>query len=368
MNAGVNSFPGDEVMLDLPVDILCSYFYFRNVDMATVQSWGTRIIGDSGAFSAFTSGSEVDREEFHEWADRWSDSLFWVASLDVIGDPEGTRANWEAARRDGLSLVPTLHYGASTDALGWYVEQGADLIGLGGMVPYSSEPDRLMRWLVPMFKWVRDHAPHVRFHGWGISHPRLVDRLPWWSTDSSGFSSVFRFGTLRLWLPHRERFVSVPMDGQHLRRHDRTLREVYGVRDWRHLSVSTPANRRHVGRVAYRSVQLYARWLQKRQQVTPPPSLTSRLTQGSGSGDLGPSYVAAANLQDMVMNPDGSCKAPEVGPAQETAMGRAGSAQFEMINPDGSCRPPAGPRQVGALGWADSQVTKAISPNDQGAP
>lgn len=401
MTIPINSYPGDETELDVPTDILCSFFYFSNIDLGEMRRWGTRIIGDSGAFSAFTSGTPVDREEFHAWAHQWREDLLWVASLDKIGDAAGTRENWLAARRDGLELVPTLHYGASTSELAWYVEEGASLIGLGGMVPFSGEPDRLMRWLIPLFKWVRDHAPDVRFHGWGISHPRLVDRLPWWSTDSSGFSSAFRFGTLRLWLPQSSKFTSVSLDGHQLRKHARTLQEFYGVRDWRKVSVSTQATRRALGRVAYKAVQLYAAWLQSRQQVTPPaillpalrrdaelfgPWLSSKpsepLQAGAPAGmtstlplgpiaagkDVsearGPLCVAAAGGNDLVMNPDGGFSAPNLGPIQSSVLGNPWAAQVAGIRPVPEVR---GPRSVGTVGGPGTQVMKAVDPDAFGA-
>lgn len=267
--------PDDAVTLDDPTDILCSYHYFSEVDVAQVQGWGTRIIGDSGAFSAETSGKPIDREQFHAWAERWRDNLWWTASLDVIGNPTETRRNWQAALGDGLNLVPTIHYGATTADLDWYVERGVDFIGLGGMVAYTAEKARLMRWLIPIFRHVRDHAPHVRFHGWGVSHPEMLDKLPFYSTDSSGFSSVFRFGTLRLWDVDRARFVGVNLDGRELARYSRLLREHYGI-DWRKVAVSTPETRRDLGRVAIKAVQHYGRWLRARQQVTPPESLADR--------------------------------------------------------------------------------------------
>lgn len=262
--------PGDATVLDAPVDILCSYHYFSSIDMANIHSWGTRIIGDSGAYSAHSTGAEIDREDFHAWADKWSDNLFWVGSLDVIGDAEGSKLNWKAAQADGLNLVPTVHFGAEPQALDWYVEQGVDFMGLGGMVPYASEHKKLMRWLLTMFRHARDHHPHLRFHGWGISHPLLVDNLPFWSTDSSGFSGAFRFGHMRLFDPARGRFVSADLDGRSMARHARLLSEHYGVSDWRTVAVSEPRNRREVGRVALRAVQIYAGWLAKRQRVAPP--------------------------------------------------------------------------------------------------
>lgn len=328
--------PGDVTVLDVPTDILCSYHYFHAIDMAKIQEWGTRIIGDSGAFSAMSGGSPVDREEFHAWADRWRDALFWTAALDVIGDAEASYQNWIAARRDGLELVPTLHYGESTAALDRFAEEGATLIGLGGMVPYSSEKDRLMRWCLQMHRHARDHHPHVRFHGWGISHPFLVDNLPWWSTDSSGFSSCFRFGTLRLWDPRKGRFFGVDLNGRDLAKHARLLRETYNV-DWKLISRSTSENRRPLGRVALRSVQLYASWLQKRQRVTAPALLEGKLT----------------------------------GPLQVGAMGESTGAPGAVIHPEGrliskiaeGAGHQAGPQAVAAMEAPEMQPVKALNPS-----
>ena len=60
--------PDDPTRLDVPTDILCSFHYFGDIDMGAMRSWGTRIIGDSGAFSAMSLGKPIEREVFH--ADR----------------------------------------------------------------------------------------------------------------------------------------------------------------------------------------------------------------------------------------------------------------------------------------------------------
>lgn len=293
--------------------------------MGHVQSWGTRIIGDSGAYSAMSLGKPIEREEFHEWAHRWKDALLWTASLDVIGDAEGTYENWQAARRDGLELVPTVHYGEGTAQLDRFAEEGATLIGLGGMVPYSSEKDRLMRWCLKMHRHARDHHPQVRFHGWGISHPYLMDNLPWWSADSSGFSSCFRFGTLRLWLPRRSRFVSVDLNGRDLARYAKPLRDLYNV-DWKLISESKSENRRPLGRVALRSVQLYAQWLQKRQIVTAPALLAGKLHGPMSVGAMIPS------AQGQAITPDGRAIGAQ-GPRPTVAHGSGSSSPGSLLSP-----------------------------------
>ena len=363
--------PDDPTRLDVPTDILCSFHYFGDIDMGAMRSWGTRIIGDSGAFSAMSTGKPIEREVFHAWADRWRDDLLWVAALDVIGDAEASYQNWQAARRDGLELVPTIHYGEGTAQLDRFAEEGATLIGLGGMVPYSSEKDRLMRWCLMMHRHARDHHPQVRFHGWGISHPYLVDNLPWWSTDSSGFSSCFRFGTLRLWEPRRGRFVGVDLNGRDLARHARLLREVYGI-DWRVVAESKSENRRELGRVAIRSVQLYAAWLQKRQAVTPPALLMPKLEGG------GPLQVAAMGAPAMqpskAISPDGG-QPPLLGPLQSAAWGEATGSNGPAIHPEGRLISRVheaamngggrvvGPLSVAAMGSSGSGQSEGITPD-----
>lgn len=372
----VNACPDDVTMLDTPVDILCSYHYFKDVDMGAIASWGCRTIGDSGAFSAMSTGAPIDREEFHRWAARWERDLFWTAALDVIGDQQATQRNWQAAQDDGLNLVPTVHYGSAPTALDWYVDRGVDFIGLGGMVGFSSEADRLMRWLIPMFKRVRDNYPHVRFHGWGISHPLLMDSLPWWSADSSGFASAFRFGTLRLFLPRQGKFVQVDLNGRDLAKYRNVLARYYGIEDWTTAAVSTPETRRVVGRLALRAVQLYGQWLRARQQVSAPASLRARLTAGPL---LAGAMAYPGTAQNLAIEP--------AGPLTVGAAGTADGSQLRSLNPDGETGPLTaaaaaggdkqlrsrglhptldGPHSIAALGAPAMQPSRALSPsNDQ---
>lgn len=337
--------PGDATILNAPVDILTSFFYYRDVNMAEMKSWGTRIIGDSGAFSAMSMGTPIDRDEFHAWAKKWKDTLYWTAALDMIGDPKGTYANWKAAQREGLDLVPTIHYGEPPEMMNQYVDQGVNFLGLGGMVPYKSEPKRLMRWCLSMHIYARDNFPDVRFHGWGTTHSTLVDGLPWWSVDSSGFASAFRFGTMKLFDPQVGRTRSVPLDGKSIAKHARLLRSSYGT-DWRAISVSKPANRREVARVAIRSQQLHAEWLQRRRAVTPPPRF-----QGEERGPL----LAAAfarNEAEYGTNPSGgilSSKGPKIAVADPN---------HDWADPS------KGPLVSSALGSPQMQPHRSIDPGD----
>jgi len=289
------SFPEREgdVPLELPVNVLASYHFYRRSNMQEMASWGLRIIGDSGAYSAAVAGARIELEAYAEWVKRWESSLHWAASLDVIGDPEGTWRNWRALTALGVRTVPTLHYPHDPRGLDRLVEAGADFIGLGGMVPYKSEPQRLLRWSAAVMRYARDNHPHVRFHGWGVTHPQLLLNLPWWSVDSSGYASAYMYGRLILWDPEKARRITVPVgkEGRAVAAHARLLSNHYGLDDWRRIEVSNAATRRDLVRVSIRSLQLMEKFMTRRWGVTPPASLAH--------ADRGPNVHAALGAPSM---------------------------------------------------------------------
>lgn len=231
-------------MIPPPRNILVSYHYFRRYNLDKLA--GMRIIGDSGAFSAKSQGAEVTLPELAAWGKRWQHRLCWLASLDVIGDAAGSRRNWhQLVDVHGLQAVPTIHFGGDPSLMDYYAERGVDFIGLGGMVgkPTASQ----LRWLVSCFRYARDNHPQVRFHGWGVSHLKIM-RLPFFSVDSSGWSGSYRYGRMTLRDPTRPgHSVSVRMDGRGTYTPEiaTLLREHYGVSPSQ-VSTSGPHNRKLV--------------------------------------------------------------------------------------------------------------------------
>lgn len=234
-------------MIAPPRNVLCSFHYFKDYDLDRLPH--LRIIGDSGAFSAASQGATITTSDLAAWAHQWRHRLAWVASLDVIGDERATRRNWQdMVEGHGIPGVPTVHFGADPTAVDWYVDQGVDFIGLGGMVGRSTNMQ--MRWLIPMFRHARDRHPHLRFHGWGVTADKLM-HLPFFSVDSSGWTQAVRFGRLVLRDPKSPRDYPVALDGRDAYRPEvaRLLREAYGV-SFTDATVSTSANRDVIVRLA----------------------------------------------------------------------------------------------------------------------
>jgi hypothetical protein len=260
------------VNITYPVDALVSYHYYRDdADMAALANSGRlRMIGDSGAFSAYSQGAEITLDEYAAWARRWRSHLFWVASLDVLYDPQASLGNWRALRdRHGMVTVPTVHLGSPPQLLDTYAAEGVDFIGLGGMV--GKPQPAVFRWSLHLIRYARDHHPGMRFHAWGLAGRQFLDRLPVYSADSSGIvGQAFRYAQLRLFDPVTGRDIKVRLDGSNqIMRHGPLLRNVYGV-DPADIRTSHAGNRFILIRLLAASAQQYGLWLQKRHRVSPP--------------------------------------------------------------------------------------------------
>ena len=252
-----------------PVSGLVSYHYYKRHDIGEMRNWGLRLIGDSGAFSSQSQGVEIDIEEFAGWGEKWRGDLAWLASLDVIGDAKASWTNYQFLRKQNLEAIPTIHYGCDPKEMDRYAAEGVDFMGLGGMVGRKSEQDRLLRWTLNVFRYARDNHPQMRFHGWGVTHNKLIMSLPWYSVDSSGFSAAWRFGRLALFNPQIGKSTNINLNGKDAYKHADLLQNIYGVAPGE-ICVSNSSNRRTLVRLSVASVQRMEDFLRKRHSVTAP--------------------------------------------------------------------------------------------------
>lgn len=255
-----------------PVDALTSYHYYRRDEgmLRLITTGRLRIIGDSGAFSAATQNVPIDIAEYAAWCRQWKDHLFWMASLDVIGDPATSLANWRILRdRYGLATVPTIHLGTDQRWLDAYARDGVDFVGLGGMV--GKPQPVILRWCVHVLRYARHHHPQMRFHAWGQASRKFLDSVPVYSADSSGiFGEAYRYALLRIFDPTTGRDHKIKLDGStDVIRIGGMLRRWYGV-DPNEIRTSHSGNRAILIQLATASTQLYATWLQRRHNVSTP--------------------------------------------------------------------------------------------------
>lgn len=151
---------------------------------------------DSGAFSAWSQGVEIDIQEYIQFIKDHQDIIDVYANLDVIGEAEGTYQNQKIMENAGLNPMPVFHQGEPEKYLRRYLRNNS-YIGLGGMVGTSAIS--LSPWLDRLFsEYLTDSQgfPKVKVHGFGLTSLKLMLRYPWYSVDSTSWVTTSRMGSI----------------------------------------------------------------------------------------------------------------------------------------------------------------------------
>lgn len=177
---------GERVARNSVENYLESYHYIGRGGYADrIERDGVKVFLDSGAFSSFTKGVEVDLPAYCDFIHRRGAIIEEASVLDSINDHRGTFVNQQAMERLGTHPLPCYHYGEPEEVLDWYVKH-YEYVTIGGMVPISTP--QLKLWLDRIWEehlTLPDGTPKVRVHGFGLTSLPLMMRYPWYSVDSS---------------------------------------------------------------------------------------------------------------------------------------------------------------------------------------
>lgn len=193
----------EKYVVDHLPHLLESYHYIHKESFVNaIREKGDLIFLDSGAFSAYTLGIDLDITAYCDYIKRNSDiirvdeGIMMASVLDGIGDPQLTYENQMEMERQGVRPLPCFHAGEDERYLEWYVKN-YEYITLGGMVGSSTK--QLMIWLDRMWdKYLTDGSgnPRLKVHGFGITSIPIMERYPWWSCDSSSWIQSAAYGSV----------------------------------------------------------------------------------------------------------------------------------------------------------------------------
>lgn len=156
---------------------------------------------DSGAFSAYTQGIEIDIQEYIKFIQTHINLIEVYANLDKIHltdknlSASQTWQNQMVMEKAGLKPLPVFHYGEDEKWLKRYIGRGYEYIALGGMVKTSN----LISWLDHIWKtYLTDSSgiPIIKVHGFGLTSHLLMFRYPWYSVDSTSWVVTGRLGSI----------------------------------------------------------------------------------------------------------------------------------------------------------------------------
>jgi hypothetical protein len=174
--------------------ILLSYHYHANPRIIrTLAAAGVRIMIDSGAFSAHTTGVTIDVERYIDFLHEVQDVVDCYFTLDVIGSRDGTLANTRRIKDAGLSPIH-IWQGYDWKWSGWD-DHFADepYVALGGIVALSrlKTSSHFKERFVNGF--INRVGPHQKSHLLGYT-PKHWRQLDVDSLDASTWIAPSRYG------------------------------------------------------------------------------------------------------------------------------------------------------------------------------
>lgn len=161
---------------------------------------------DSGAYSAFSQGVEIDINEYIDFIKKHEHLLDVYVNLDVIGTKskgptkqtaEDTLRNQKIMEKAGLNPMPVFHRGEPVEYLIDYIEN-YDYIGLG-MGRAIGNMGQIYLWLDRIFSQHicdAEGMPKTKVHGFGMTSLKLMMRYPWYSVDSTSWVITGRVGSI----------------------------------------------------------------------------------------------------------------------------------------------------------------------------
>lgn len=206
---------------DLKFNALFSYAFQQGVDYYhDNEMFRGKLFIDSGAFTAWTRGKEINVDEYIDWINKRSDFIDLYGQVDVIsgnresGDlptMEEVRIAAEKTWENYLYMYPkmnkpegllyTFHVGEPIEflarALEWKDDKGEHMkyIALGGMVGKSA--DVRYRFLEQCFDTIRKSSnPDVKVHAFGMTDFDLLEKFPITSADSTSWIMVGAMGNI----------------------------------------------------------------------------------------------------------------------------------------------------------------------------
>jgi len=191
--------------------LLVSYVYLQqflnNKHRYHYRDW----VMDSGAFSAFNSGTEIRLQDYIDCCKRLlveDPTLTEVFALDVIGYEKESLRNTEEMWRQGVQAIPCFHYGEPWEFL-LHISKNYPKIALGGLVGQKvTERDK---WIGQCFAriWPK------RIHGFGLSGEETLMKFPFHSVDATNWEiGPCKYG---VWRAFGKQRVSVRGSQQNLR-------------------------------------------------------------------------------------------------------------------------------------------------------
>lgn len=177
-------------------NILISYAYLDEqriefLSKKLTQGVQFRFLLDSGAFTAANAGKVITLDQYQKFLSAMPVKPWRYFALDVVGDEARTMANYREMLANGFNPIPIFTAGSDPKIIDELYET-SDVVGFGGLVGQASDSK----------KYIQNIMARVgtrRCHWLGFTSMDYIKHYRPYMCDSSGFSSLKRFGVLQLY-------------------------------------------------------------------------------------------------------------------------------------------------------------------------
>lgn len=169
------------------------------------------VLLDSGAFSAWNSGTEIDLDLYIQYCLDNLTNFEYFVNLDCLpGSPNKpvTQAMIRSSASQGWSnylrmvnagvpkdrLIHVFHQGEDFKWLTRIIDKGVPYIGLSPANDKSTIDK--MRWLDECMIYATDDdgMPLAKYHGFAVTGFKMMARYPWFSVDSATWTFIAAYG------------------------------------------------------------------------------------------------------------------------------------------------------------------------------
>jgi hypothetical protein len=191
--------------------ILASFAYYKVMDVFEYEP--RNLILDSGAFTAWSVGKEVNLNDYADFADRFPKAV--VVNLDVIPGEKGRSStpkerhegmrqsirNADFLRSRGLRVMEVFHQDEPLE----FLDELCDRLPPGDILGISPRNDVHVGLRIEWQKSVLKHllrrykkpSKIPRCHGLAATSRSMLEAFPYFSADSSTWKTAPRYGSLR---------------------------------------------------------------------------------------------------------------------------------------------------------------------------
>lgn len=209
----------------MAVNVLLSYAFhgpqINDTDLAAVRRELVcgRLMVDSGAFTAHSTGKPVKLSEYAAWLERWRGCWDHAVTLDKIGDPVASARQTRRLHEMGLPVMPVFTKGAALAEFDAMVRD-VGYVCVGGMVGKGMA--KMVRARVAMLqRRAADMGGGI--HALGVTAMDTLRYARPYSADASNVSAAFLFGNV------------IYFDGRQMRNPQASNRERL-IRDREHIT------------------------------------------------------------------------------------------------------------------------------------